>query len=114
MAKIIGTLVALNAGVWIGPVFWRRLEIEKAVWLKMYKGDFDQCIYVSNVVREDLNWWIRNIQGFPTRVVKENPSVVLTTDASLEGWGAALNEVVTGGDWSSEKKSYHINVLETK
>ena len=41
LASIVGTLVALNSGVWIGPVFWRRLEIEKALWLKMYKGDFE-------------------------------------------------------------------------
>ena len=114
LAKIVGTLVALNAGVWIGPVFWRRLEIEKAMWLKIHKGDFDQCILISNIVREDLNWWIVNIQEYPSRVVKENPSAVLTTDASLEGWGAVLNEIVTGGDWSSEEKSCHINELELK
>ena len=30
LAQIVGTLVALNAGVWIGPLFWRRLDIEKA------------------------------------------------------------------------------------
>ena len=114
LAKIVGTLVALNAGVWIGPVFWRRLEIEKAIWLKVYKGNFDQVILISDVVKEDLRWWIENIQKFPSKVLKDSVSVVLTTDASLEGWGAVLDDVVTGGDWSSEEKSCHINVLELK
>ena len=28
-AKVIGSLVALDNGNWIGPIFWRRLEIDK-------------------------------------------------------------------------------------
>ena len=114
LAKIVGTLVALNAGVWIGPVFWRRLEIEKAMWLKIYKGNFDQVVLISDMVKEDLKWWIENIQNFPTKVLMDTVSVVLTTDASLEGWGAVCGDVVTGGVWSSDEKSYHINVLELK
>ena len=112
LASIVGTLVALNSGVWIGPVFWRRLEIEKALWLKMYKGDFEQLIFISETVKEDLCWWISNIQAFPTKVVASVPSVTLTTDASQEGWGAVKDNTVAGGDWSVEEKQNHINVLE--
>ena len=114
LAQIVGTLVALNAGVWIGPLFWRRLDIEKARLLKLYKGDFNQVIFISDVVKNDLNWWIGNIQDFPSKVLKEEPAFVLTTDASLDGWGAIKDNVSAGGQWSLEEKSSHINVLELK
>jgi hypothetical protein len=33
-------------------------------------------------------------------------------DASLEGWGAHLEDQVTSELWSLEEKNLHINVLE--
>ena len=114
LAKIIGTLVALNSGVWIGPLFWRRMEIEKAILLKKYRGNFDQVIPISDVVREDLLWWIENVQAYPKKVQVVSPSVTLTTDASLEGWGAVRENDRTGGNWTTDEKKSHINVLELK
>ena len=78
-AVIIGILVALNPGVWIGPLFWRRLEIEKSFWLKAYKGNFDRNIPLSETAKEDLNWWLNNVQKYPVKVVKALPSLTLTT-----------------------------------
>ena len=40
------------------------------------------------------------------------PSHVLTTDASLTGWGAVYERSSTGGFWSDEEKLHHINYLE--
>ena len=113
-AVIIGILVALNPGVWIGPLFWRRLEIEKSMWLKAYKGNFDREFPLSETAKEDLNWWLNNVQKYPVEVVKASPSLTLTTDASLDGWGAVRGEISTGGHWTMEEKSCHINVLELK
>jgi len=36
----------------------------------------------------------------------------LTTDASNNGWGAVHGNQSTGGLWSSNEKSHHINYLE--
>ena len=117
-AKIIGMLVALNPGVYIGPIFWRRLEIEKAIWLRFYKGNFDSCINISLQARQDLEWWIDNIQKYPVKVIRNgesNPLVTLTTDASGDGWGAVDQYGKrTGGNWSSGEKDTHINGLELK
>ena len=41
--------------------------------------------------REELEWW---------------------TDASLMGWGAVCRGTKTGGPWSREEQSLHINCLE--
>ena len=42
------------------------------------------------------------------------PQEILTTDASLEGWGAVYGNESTGGRWSDVEKTDHINVLELK
>lgn len=41
------------------------------------------------------------------------PSDTLTTDASQNDWGAVYYDTSTGGFWSDEEKSYHINYLES-
>ena len=40
------------------------------------------------------------------------PSVVLTTDASLMGWGAHLGESEVAGHWNINWQQLHINLLE--
>ena len=112
-AQIIGTLVALDPGNTVGCVFWRRLELEKAQWLKEYRGDFDRYITISDVAKEDLLWWIGNIQKFPMKVGdKYNSETIITTNASLEGWGAVKDDIRTGGSWSEEERDFHTNELE--
>ena len=37
---------------------------------------------------------------------------MLTTDASLLGWGAVHQKITTGGHWAVEESKFHINVLE--
>ena len=49
------------------------------------------------------------------RAIKiEDSSVEITTDASLEGWGAHEAHIATGGRWLEEELGEHINVLELK
>lgn len=38
----------------------------------------------------------------------------MATDASKLGWGAVFDGISTGGRWSQEESSLHINVLEMK
>ena len=111
-SKVLGCLVALDPGVWIGPLYWKRLEIEKIWWLRHRKFDFDGMMKLTNAVREDLLWWIENIQKYPSPVSHKAPSVVICTDASMTGWGAVRDSTKTGGMWTDEEKSKHINILE--
>jgi ribonuclease HI len=43
-----------------------------------------------------------------------NPGLTLTTDASTRGWGAVCGGRKTGGLWSLEEQTFHINYLEMK
>ena len=41
-------------------------------------------------------------------------TITIYTDASLEGWGASMGNVFTGGAWFPDETLMHINVLEPK
>jgi hypothetical protein len=46
----------------------------------------------------------------PDRYPEANPG--LFSDASLTGWGASCKGVQTGGPWTADQQSKHINELE--
>ena len=41
-----------------------------------------------------------------------DPKTIITTDASLEGWGAHDHCVATGGHWLESESENHLSVLE--
>ena len=42
----------------------------------------------------------------------EGPNDTLTTDASMDGWGAVFGTCSTGGLWATQEARNHINYLE--
>ena len=62
--------------------------------------------------KKELQWWVDNIVSSYNVITHGQPSNTLTTDASQDGWGAVYNDTSTGGFWSDEEKSHHINYLE--
>ena len=40
--------------------------------------------------------------------------LVITSDASLQGWEAACQEQTMEGPWTAEDQKDHINILELK
>ena len=45
-------------------------------------------------------------------IARRPPDLVVESDASLLGWGAATDGVATGGLWSPAERLLHINILE--
>ena len=64
----------------------------------------------------DMQWWLDNAATSHRRLYHGLPAIVLTTDASNEGYGGLRSEqgstVFTGGRWSDEERDSHINGLE--
>ena len=56
-----------------------------------------------------MSWWRNNANNYPVL-----PAITMTTDASNTGWGGISDEVVTGGLWSKDEQSLHINCLLLK
>ena len=114
-AQLIGTYVSCSVGVQYGPLYYKQLEIEKIDALKNSKGNFGAYMKFSQAAREDIKWWLENHEKFTKNILQPSPAVVLTTDASLEGWGAhRQNGECTGGRWLPYEQDQHINYLELK
>ena len=112
VAKLIGKLVSSFPGVMYGKLFYRVLDNEKTLALKQHAGDFEAHMKLSNVAKEDLQWWIDNILNAYCPIVHDNPSITVFSDASLTGWGGTVDGIETGGNWSVSEQTFHINVLE--
>ena len=52
---------------------------------------------ISHAAKSDLNWWVINITSAFNTVSHGPPVRQVTTDASLQGWGAEYNNISTGG-----------------
>ena len=50
--------------------------------------------------------------GCPLHPQEHN--TLIFTDASDQGWGAHLENMTVSGNWTSQEKTLHINVLELK
>jgi len=67
---------------------------------------------LTNASIAQLEWWIENMPTVRRNIVRPNPSIVVQTDASAKGWGAALGNDETGGRWTSAEATNHINILQ--
>ena len=112
LAKIIGILVLVFPAVEQGPLHYRTLELQKIKGLKTHKGDFNAKVQITDIMKFDLKWWINNVKTQYRTIDYGDPKLIITTDASLAGWGAVCEGVKIGGRWSETETQYHINVLE--
>ena len=74
-----------------------------------------QPVPLTEECLEDLRWWReegRLSQGVP--LMTPPPEMHLFTNASLEGWGAHLQELVVSGVWTQDDQDLHINLLEMR
>ena len=113
-ASFISTLTSSFPGNQFGPLYYRTMLKLKDKSLKYNKGNFNAVIKLSEDTLYEIAWWKKNIfKAFkPIRYPKI--SIIIYTDASLEGWGASMGNVSTGGAWLPDEKLMHINVLELK
>ena len=114
MPQVIGLLVPSLPAVRYGELYYRKLEVNKSNALRKNHGDFVAEMTLSEESKSELLWWISNVNHAQRPLVLQKPDLFLTTDASLLGWGAVSNGKETGGQWSSEEQSFHINYLEMK
>ena len=54
VSKVIGKLVAAFPAVQHGPLFYRALERDKIIALKMHKGHFDRKMSLSREAKGEL------------------------------------------------------------
>ncbi|CAB4025002.1 Pre-mRNA-splicing factor cwc-26 [Paramuricea clavata] len=101
-------------GVMYGPLHYRSLEMSKTVALQVTRGNYDKAMVLPSSAKCDLNWWVDNVETAYNVVSNGESDLTMTTDASKTGWGCTLQDLPTGGQWTPEEASGHINFLEIK
>ena len=97
-------------------MYYKPLEIQRDLELKLNKGDFDSHIILSQKSKDCLHWWIDNLTTAFRPLERPQPSRVIESDSSLTGYGAydVTNDIEISGIWTNDDKEKHINYLELK
>ena len=69
---------------------------------------------MSHTGKADITWWRNNSLTSSDPILRNNPSIIIKTDASSYGWGASRKEEKSVGVFSIEDSKLHINAIELK
>ena len=96
------------------PLHYRHLQHQQIQKLICHNS-FEEKVQTSVEARKELLWWKENLTLCNGRsLISSPPQIIISSDASLQGWGASCHGLTTGGPWSMEERKFHINVLELK
>ena len=87
LASVIGNFVASFPAVPLGPFFYRNLEKQKILGLKLHNSKFDANITLNVESKKKIYWWINSIFESFAPLNIPDPDITIYTDASLTGWG---------------------------
>ena len=115
LAQFIGTLVATKPAVPLGPLHFRALQHVKSQALNHQAATYQSWAHLSKEAQKDLRWWRTQLPSHhSTSILRSEASIVMESNASNSGWGAACQGIRTGGRWTPSESVYHINYLELK
>ena len=114
LTQLIGRLLSTAIAILPAPLQYRALQCQQILELAE-KQNFHARIVLSGEVRAEIQWWIENLMLSKRKaIISQPPQLVITSDASMQGWGAACQGQTTGGPWTLEEQKNHINILELK
>ena len=100
-------------GARYGELFYRFLERDKNVALRISKGNYEGTTQLSKDAVEEIQWWLNNVI-VPKEICAPPVDLVIAMDASSMGWGVHFNNQSSGGHWLINESVAHINVKELK
>ena len=115
VASLIGLLESCRPAIWRTPLHFRHLQMDLIRGLQMNRECYDSQITLSQGAQKELDWWLENtpsVNGSPVHLPPRD--LLITTDASMKGWGAVHQSFKTNGKWSEQESLQHINYLELK
>lgn len=86
--------------------------VTMTIYLTTEKGNFDRPMTLSASAKNELSRWVTNILSACNRISHPSPLLIITSDASHVGWGAACDDTSTRGTWLAKETQSHINYLE--
>ena len=114
LSQVIGKIVAALPGSMYGALYYRHIELNKQHELKHAKGNYEGYVNITKESLSELTCWKENLPNMYQKINHEPPTVTLYSDASSLGWGgeAYMRDQNTGGNWSVNEVTYHINIKE--
>ena len=112
VAKVVGTFVSNTVGSDYGGNYIKILEIDKIHALASRGGNYEAHMTISDRAKQDIQWWIINMDSTLSNIRQDPPSEEILTDASNLGWGATYQGRSAQGTWSIKESAKHINVKE--
>ena len=115
-AKLIGKMVASEPDIRYAPLYYRDLEHVKDANLKRCFGNFDSYMEVTELIKNNLEWWITNTKQSYKLIITPEPDIFIHSDSSKSGYGGINNSNgdTTEGQWTEADQREHINYLELK
>lgn len=112
MAKLSGVLASSCLGVKYGWLYYKSLEREKYLALKLNNKNMSAITSISTDTVQDLLWWEKFIMHTvnPIRIFAFRKEIF--SDASLSGWGAVHGRKRAHVFWDPSERKRHINYLE--
>ena len=96
LTQIIGRLSSSAIAVLPAPLQYRGMQRQQIRELSS-RGSFDTMIKLSIQAKSELRWWIQNLHLNKGRsLISVPPQIVISSDASQKGWGAACQDQKTG------------------
>ena len=75
--------------------------------MKLNKGNYEGLINLTKKIINEIQWWQKGVDSV-NYIYHPLPQLKICSDT----WGAAFGKHSTGGNWSKEESSLHINLLE--
>ena len=113
LSQLIGKLNSAAQAIVPAPLFYHHLQGDLKNALASGDHGYKNVTPISQQVQEELNWWQQHLQTWNGRCLfRGREQIIISSDASLLGWGATCNGTRTGRLWSVQEKTWHINCLE--
>ena len=115
VASLVGNMVATKEAIPLAPLYFKRIENAKIKALAENKGNFEAKMPIEQHIRDDLTWWVNNLDTTIRSITPKPIDKIIYTDASRQGWGAYDGLTRTKGQWTQlEWENTNINALEIK
>ena len=113
LSRLVGKMSAASQVIPPAPLFYRSLQIDLKAALRASDQDYESLLVLGPESRDELIWWDSQMIKWNGRtVLTTEPDLTIESDTSKQGWGVSCQGDNTGGRWSAEEMSQHINCLE--
>ena len=96
----------------LGPLFYCYLENGKVTSQRLNQGNFDAPAKISPKEKQELEWWLENIDSFEKPIALSSIDLEYFCGSSSFSWDANFDKHKIGVAWNMKEKVLHINCKE--